>query len=135
MLFDRVVSTILHVAVRDGFLTTYDVAKNCSRLKHRAVGGSSAMITSLCQIDGGRYELVCACLDGTVKFYDFDVNEAVQVVKMPPGCLLKGKLFVDVYQNKLVAGGCYMEADEVLLCMQMKDEEWVPVGSQLTNGV
>ncbi|CAL6019133.1 WD40_repeat protein [Hexamita inflata] len=54
---------------------------------------------------------------------------------MPPGCVIKGKLFVDVHGDRLIAGGCYMDADEVLLCMRMGQSGWEPAGSQLTNGI
>ena len=48
------------------------------------------------------------------------MQEPVQIIKMPPNCLVKGKLFVDLKGDKLTAGGCVMDADEVILCMKMQ---------------
>ncbi|CAL6019647.1 WD40_repeat protein [Hexamita inflata] len=132
ILFDLVVPHILHVANQQGFITAYDLMHNCQRLKHRQTGSS---ITNMSQINDGRYEIVTSNLDGTIRFFDFDVQDPVQIVKMPPGCVIKGKLFVDVHGDRLIAGGCYMDADEVLLCMRMGQSGWEPAGSQLTNGI
>lgn len=129
--FDKVVPTILHVA-NSNQLTSYDVKAQVQRLKNRP---QSAIITGLQQVNFGRYELVAACLDGTLKFFDFDMAEAVQVTKMPPGCIVSKKLFINIVEDKLVAGGCYLDADEVLLTMQCQQHGWEPVGSFLSNGV
>lgn len=77
-----------------------------------------------------------ACLDGTLKFYDFDLDGCVNQIKMPAGCIVQNKLFVDCQAGHLVAGGCVLDGDEVLLEMQ-EDLEigWKPVGSQLSNGI
>jgi hypothetical protein len=69
-------------------------------------------------VEFGRFELVAACLDGTLKFFDFDMSEPVQITKLPPGCVVNKKLFLVLVKDKLVAGGCYLDADEVLLTMR-----------------
>ena len=67
---DQVVPTLLHVGVRDGFLTTYDLRAGTRRVKHRQLGAAP---TALQQLGSGRRELLCACMDGSLHILDFDL--------------------------------------------------------------
>eukprot|EP00703_Trepomonas_sp_PC1_P000635 JAP95971.1 WD40 domain-containing protein [Trepomonas sp. PC1] len=129
--FDKLVQSIIHVA-NVNQLTTYDLKSEPRKLKNRFF---KAQITALQQLESGRFELIAACLDGTINFLDFDIADPVQTTKLPPGCLVGKKLFLSLCGNKLVAGGCYLDADEVLLTMACQKESWEPVGSFLSNGV
>ncbi|KAH0572339.1 WD40 repeat protein [Spironucleus salmonicida] len=133
MIFDNLIDQIIHVSVIDGYLVSYDVIKQ-KTLKSRSLG-RAGRVFQMQQVDHGRHELVCGCLDNTVKFFDFDVNEAVQVAELPRNCLQNGKMFCGLNGDRIVAGGATMDGDEVLALMREGEEEWEAVDCQLANGV
>lgn len=48
-------------------------------------------------------------MDGNIRIYDFDVDDAVQIIKLPDGCIVNTKLLVAAQEDgKIVAGGCQL---------------------------
>ncbi|TNJ26561.1 WD40 repeat protein [Giardia muris] len=139
LVLDLVVPTLVHASFSEGFIHTYDFkTETPRRLKNRQLpSGSGGFAHTIAQVPTGRYELVCACVDGCVRFYDFDVADPVQEIYVPQDIFVnhRGRYLLACNANALVSAGCETEGDEVLMTLACEADEWVPADTQLCNGV
>jgi len=138
--FDLLVPTMIHVSLADGYISTHDFKNRDEprRLKNRVLPGhSGGAATAIQQVPCGRYEVAATCLDGVIRFFDFDVQEPVQEVLLPEGVYVgpRAKYLLSLTEDRLVAAGCEFGGDEVMMVMEAGEKDWVPVETELTNGL
>lgn len=138
--FDLLVPTMVHVSLADGYISTHDFKNRAEprRLKNRVLPGhSGGAATAIQQVPCGRYEVAATCLDGVIRFFDFDVQEAVQEVLLPESVYVgpRARYLLTLTEDRLVAAGCECEGDEVMMLMEAGEKEWVPVETELTGGL
>lgn len=137
---DILVPTILHASFSEGYIHTYDLknAAQPKRLKNRQLpGGSNGFAYSISQVPVGRYELACACVDGLLRFFDFDVDAPVQAIALPSSVFVnhKGRYMIDCNDKVLISAGCETEGDEVIMSLVCGADDWIPADTQFCNGV
>lgn len=136
---DLVVPTIIHASFRDGYIASHDFKAMAAprKLKHRNMFGMAAGAAQLIrQVPCGRYEVAAACVDGVIRFYDFDVQDPVQEVALPEGVCAnkKGRYVFDLTGQSIVTAGCECEGDEVIMTLINAGSEWAPNETHLCNG-
>lgn len=137
---DLLVPTILHASFSEGYIHTYDLKDPSQprRLKNRQLpGGSNGFAYAISQVPVGRYELACACVDGLLRFFDFDVEEPVQSIALPASVFVnhKGRYMIDCNDKMLISAGCETEGDEVIMSLVCGADDWIPADTQFCNGV